>query len=132
MFKSILSKLTSLERIVEYSTLSGEVLTNGRMIPPKDWPQVGEIRFDNVSFAYDDDLPAVLKNVTLKIDAQEKVGVVGRTGAGKSTIFQTLFRMAEPTGKIIIDGIDICDLSLHDLRSKIAIIPVSGFLKCLF
>ncbi len=114
---------------MEYSTIRGEVLEEGKIKPPKDWPQKGEIRFDNVSFAYDEDLPDVLNNMTAVINAQDKIGVVGRTGAGKSTIFQTLFRMAEPTGHLTIDGIDIKDISLYDLRSKIAIIPVSVFLK---
>ncbi len=116
--------MTSVERIVEYSTIETEKLEDSIIKPPEDWPQKGEIVFDNVSFSYDERLPDVLKNITLKINAKEKVGIVGRTGAGKSTLFQTLFRMAEPSGTIMIDDIDIKNISLHELRSKIAIIPV--------
>lgn len=73
--------------------------------------------------SYDANLPNVLKRVSLNISGSEKIGIVGRTGAGKSSFFQTIFRMYEPSGSIIIDGIDIKDLSLNDLRSKLTIIP---------
>lgn len=66
----------------------------------------------------------MLKGITLDIKGGEKVGVVGRTGSGKSTLIQVLFRLVEPSGgKIVIDGIDICTLGLHDLRSRFGIIP---------
>jgi ABC-type multidrug transport system fused ATPase/permease subunit len=117
--------MTSAERINEYTKLEKEKLGAGKIKAAEDWPQNGEIVFDNVSFAYDESLPNVLKNVSFKINPREKIGVVGRTGAGKSTIFQTLFRMAEPDGTVSIDGVNIKDLSLHELRSKISIIPVS-------
>ena len=66
----------------------------------------------------------VIKGITLSISGGEKIGVVGRTGSGKSTLIQVLFRLVEPTGgKIIIDGIDIAALGLHDLRSRFGIIP---------
>lgn len=66
----------------------------------------------------------VLKGITLSIQGGEKIGVVGRTGSGKSTLIQVFFRLVEPTGgQIIIDGIDICTLGLHDLRSRFGIIP---------
>ena len=96
----------------------------GRQKPEKDWPNKGQIEFRNVSLSYDKNLPNVLKNLTLKINPAEKIGIVGRTGAGKSSFFQTIFRMYEPVGNIIIDGIDIKDLSLFDLRNKLTIIPV--------
>jgi ATP-binding cassette subfamily C (CFTR/MRP) protein 4 len=118
--------MTSVERVDEYAQLQQEGLNNSELVkvtPPADWPQNGEIVFENVSFAYDDNLPPVLKNVSFRIEANEKVGIVGRTGAGKSTIFQTLFRMAEPDGNVFIDGLNIKQISLKDLRSKISIIP---------
>jgi len=66
----------------------------------------------------------VLKGITLSISGGEKVGVVGRTGSGKSTLIQVFFRLVEPlVGKIIVDGIDISILGLHDLRSRFGIIP---------
>lgn len=73
---------------------------------------------------YRPNTPLVLKGITLDIEGGEKVGVVGRTGSGKSTLIQVLFRLVEPSeGRIIIDGIDICTLGLHDLRSRFGIIP---------
>ena len=67
----------------------------------------------------------MLQNVTLKINSKEKVGIIGRTGSGKSTFFQDLYRMAEPSGNILIDNVNIKNVSLYDLRSVISIIPVS-------
>ena len=117
--------MTSVERILEYTELDVEPLYKGKTKPEKEWPQRGEIKFDNVSFSYAKNLPEVLKGLTFEIKAGEKIGIVGRTGAGKSSIIQTLFRMAEQTGEICVDTIDIKDISLHDLRQKISIIPVS-------
>lgn len=73
---------------------------------------------------YRPNTPFVLKGITLSIRGGEKIGVVGRTGSGKSTLIQAFFRVVEPSGgKIIIDGVDICKLGLHDLRSRFGIIP---------
>ncbi len=116
--------MTSVERVNEYIKLEKEQLHKCIIKPFDNWPASGQIEFDNVSFSYDKKLPKVLKNVSFKINNNEKVGIVGRTGAGKSTIFETLFRMAEPDGTVIVDGINVQDISLYDLRSKIAIIPV--------
>ena len=116
--------MTSVERVLDYTTIKSEPLDKGSRKPPKEWPRDGEIDFQDVSFSYDSSLPNVLKEFNVTIKAGEKIGVVGRTGAGKSSLFQTLFRMAEPNGKVLIDGLDIKEISLHDLRSKIAIIPV--------
>ena len=116
--------MTSIERIVEYTNIKCEPLHEGKRIPPVNWPQKGEIIFNNVSLSYDKNLPNVLKNISLKIHPAEKIGIVGRTGAGKSSFFQTIFRMYEPEGEIIVDGINIKDLKLVDLRTKLTIIPV--------
>ena len=121
--------MNSVERINEYAALPSQELAihlNKKKIrkPPTNWPKHGEIVFENVSFSYDEHLLPALKNASFKINANEKIGVVGRTGAGKSTIFQTLFRMAEPEGTVLIDGVNIKEISLNELRSKISIIPV--------
>ena len=115
--------------IIENSLLKNHINNiddnnNEKIKPPKEWPTKGEIIFDNVSFSYDENLPDVLKELSFKINPGEKIGIVGRTGAGKSSIIQTLFRMAEPSGNILIDDINIKDIDLNELRSKISIIPV--------
>ncbi len=73
---------------------------------------------------YADDLPPVLKGISFRINRNERVGVVGRTGAGKSSLTLALFRFLEPrSGTIFVDGVDISKIQLHDLRSRLAIIP---------
>ncbi|WWC63484.1 uncharacterized protein I303_106087 [Kwoniella dejecticola CBS 10117] len=92
--------------------------------PPPSWPHEGRIEFDNVKMRYRDELPDVLKGLTMNVGANEKIGVVGRTGAGKSSIMVALFRMAELSGgSIKIDGVDVSKIGLNDLRSGISIIP---------
>jgi len=77
-----------------------------------------------VQVRYAEHLPSVLKNITCTIPGRKKVGVVGRTGSGKSTLIQALFRIVEPReGTIVIDDVDICKIGLHDLRSRLSIIP---------
>ncbi len=120
--------MTSVERILEYTNLDSEPLDTGKTKPNIDWPTSGSIQFKNVCFKYSSELPNVLNNLSFDIKPQEKIGVVGRTGAGKSSIIQALFRMAEPNGLILIDDVNIRDLSLHDLRKKLSIIPVSNFI----
>lgn len=116
--------MTAVERVLEYTELPSEPLNEGNKKPPGDWPSAGEILYEDVSFRYDKNLPLVLNDLTFRIQPGEKIGIVGRTGAGKSSIIQTLFRMAQPHGSILIDGIDIKELSLKDLRSNLSIIPV--------
>ena len=91
--------------------------------PPADWPDKGQITMDNVCFQYSSDLPLVLKDLTFSVQPAEKIGIVGRTGAGKSSLLSVLFRLAEPYGSITIDGVETKSLGLHDLRKKISIIP---------
>ncbi|KAI5307223.1 hypothetical protein KEM56_002596 [Ascosphaera pollenicola] len=88
------------------------------------WPQAGRIKFENVQMRYRPGLPLVLKGLSMDVQGGEKIGIVGRTGAGKSSIMSALFRLSElDGGQITIDGIDILKIGLHDLRSRLAIIP---------
>lgn len=92
--------------------------------PPPEWPEQGSIKFEDVSLAYRPGLPLVLKNLSLQVEPSQKIGICGRTGAGKSSIMTALYRLSElSTGKIEIDGIDISSLGLSSLRSKLSIIP---------
>uniref|UniRef100_A0ABI7WFU9 Multidrug resistance-associated protein 1-like n=1 Tax=Felis catus TaxID=9685 RepID=A0ABI7WFU9_FELCA len=92
--------------------------------PPAQWPNKGIVEFINYQARYRDDLGLALQDITFQTHGEEKIGIVGRTGAGKSTLSNCLFRIVERSGgKIIIDGIDISTIGLHDLRGKLNIIP---------
>ena len=119
------SQMTSVERIIEYSKLPQEADLSARPEdrPKDDWPQNGRIEMKNMYIFYDNSPKPVLKNLCCLIKGGEKIGIVGRTGAGKSSIIAALFRMVEPKGQILIDGIDTKSIGLHDLRKKISIIP---------
>ncbi|CCE61636.1 hypothetical protein TPHA_0A05620 [Tetrapisispora phaffii CBS 4417] len=118
--------MNSTERLVSYATdLPLEAQYHKpETAPPESWPEEGTIKFENVDFAYRPGLPIVLKNINLQINGTEKIGICGRTGAGKSTIMTALYRLNELTsGSILIDDVDINKLGLHELRKKLAIIP---------
>ncbi|KAJ4445532.1 hypothetical protein ANN_12212 [Periplaneta americana] len=120
------ARFTSVERILEYTQdLPEEAparIENKR--PPDNWPWTGQILMEDVQLRYRPDLPLVLHGIAVDIKGGEKVGVVGRTGAGKSSLVTTLLRLTELAGgRILIDGIDISTIGLHDLRSAVAIIP---------
>lgn len=117
--------MSSVERIKEYSSLEKELFEKENKNPGINWPQKGEIIFSNVSFSYAPNLPMVLKNASFKINSGEKIGVVGRTGAGKSSLVQAIFRFSEISGHILIDHVDIKDVSLKCLRKSLSIIPVN-------
>lgn len=92
--------------------------------PPAAWPTEGSIEVEDLVVTYAPDLPPVLKGLTFSVKRNERVGVVGRTGAGKSSLTLALFRFLEArSGTIHIDGLDISKIKLHDLRSRLAIIP---------
>ncbi|XP_055381375.1 probable multidrug resistance-associated protein lethal(2)03659 [Condylostylus longicornis] len=117
--------MTSVERILEYSNeISEAPLESTPENCPKDnWPFYGKIVFSDFNMKYSNDGEYILKNLNFEILPREKIGIVGRTGAGKSSIIQAIFRLACNEGEIKIDDIDISRLGLHDLRSKISIIP---------
>uniref|UniRef100_A0A673VW37 ATP-binding cassette sub-family C member 5 n=1 Tax=Salmo trutta TaxID=8032 RepID=A0A673VW37_SALTR len=115
------ARFTSVERIHHYIEAPARIKNKA---PPPDWPQEGEVVFDGTEMRYRDNLPLVLKNLSCTIQPKEKIGIVGRTGSGKSSLGVALFRLVEPCGgSIKIDGINICDIGLADLRSKLSIIP---------
>ncbi|KAL3827829.1 hypothetical protein ACJIZ3_016631 [Penstemon smallii] len=119
------NKMVSVERIKQFTVIPSEAEWRKKdFLPPLNWPTHGNVELKNLQVRYRPDTPLVLKGITLSINAGEKIGVVGRTGGGKSTLIQVLFRLVEPSGgRIIIDGIDISALGLHDLRSRFGIIP---------
>ena len=120
--------MTSVERMLEYCELEQEPpaqLPDNRR-PPPIWPSRGTIAFDDVCMSHSPDshAPLALAHVSLDIHAAEKIGIVGRTGAGKSSFIQSLFRMGTLVqGRILVDGIDIASLGLDDVRRHISIIP---------
>lgn len=120
------NQMTSVERVVEYSQLEPEATLESidkQKSPDNQWPPNGSITFEKLSLRYSRNGANVLKNLNLQIKPSEKIGIVGRTGAGKSSIIQALFRLAHNEGKIIIDNVDISNIGLHELRQKISIIP---------
>jgi len=119
------ANITSIERIKEYCNTPHEAEWSIEANKPeKEWPNKGHIQFKNYSLKYREDLDCVLNDLNIDIKPGEKIGIVGRTGAGKSSLTLGLFRMIEHhVGEIIIDNVNIHSIGLHDLRQKITIIP---------
>ncbi|XP_052214648.1 ATP-binding cassette sub-family C member 5-like isoform X1 [Dreissena polymorpha] len=120
------AKFVAVQRLMTYSkdveSEAPAVIKDKR--PPADWPKPGEIIFDKYKMRYRDNLPLALKGLSFKIRAKDKVGIVGRSGSGKSSLGVALFRLVEPdSGTIYIDNINIATIGLEDLRSRLAIIP---------
>lgn len=112
--------MTNVERILEYTEMEQEK-TTGRS--PSNWPKAGRVEYSNVTLKYRTEDAPVLKNISFVIEPFQKVGIVGRTGAGKSSIIATLFRLYGVEGSITIDDENIKDIALETLRSRISIIP---------
>ncbi|VVC94160.1 unnamed protein product [Leptidea sinapis] len=120
----LLAQMTSVERVLEYTNLPPEEnMEDGPSMPPQKWPTEGKISFEKVNLRYSLEEVPVLKDLNFHIQGGWKVGVVGRTGAGKSSLIAAIFRLASVEGKIMIDGIDTQDVAKNVLRSKISIIP---------
>uniref|UniRef100_A0A0E0PZ61 MRP-like ABC transporter n=1 Tax=Oryza rufipogon TaxID=4529 RepID=A0A0E0PZ61_ORYRU len=117
--------IISVERIKQYMHLPPEppaIIPENRA--PSSWPQEGQIDLQDLKVRYRPNMPLVLKGITCTFPAGNKIGVVGRTGSGKSTLISSLFRLVDPVGgRILIDNLDICSIGLKDLRTKLSIIP---------
>ncbi|CAM0910286.1 unnamed protein product [Alopecurus aequalis] len=117
--------IISVERIKQYMHLPSEppaVIPDNR--PPNSWPQEGRIDLQDLKIKYRPNTPLVLKGISCTFPAGNRIGVVGRTGSGKSTLISSLFRLVDPVGgRILIDKLDICSVGLKDLRTKLSIIP---------
>lgn len=126
VYTQVENEMNAAERLIEYAYLlpqeAAYVVTE---TTPKDsWPEQGTIKFEEVNLAYRPGLPLVLKNLNFEVKPHEKVGICGRTGAGKSSIMTALYRLSElESGKITIDDVDVSHLGLKALRSKLSIIP---------
>ena len=133
--------MVSVERMMEYANVKPEesarnlLNPDGSSVVPNGWPMEAKVTFSDMSLTYPRGDGPVLKNISLDFKAGEKIAIVGRTGAGKSSLIGAIFRLVETTtgnpaqrGGISIDGIDISKIGMHDLRSKMAIIPQEPFL----
>eukprot|EP01090_Pellita_catalonica_P017592 TRINITY_DN5348_c0_g1_i1.p1 TRINITY_DN5348_c0_g1~~TRINITY_DN5348_c0_g1_i1.p1 ORF type:complete len:429 (-),score=79.70 TRINITY_DN5348_c0_g1_i1:14-1300(-) len=129
LFIELRTFFTSVERIATYARVLPTEDDKDAKHAPSNWPTKGDIVISGLHARYREDQHDVLKNVSFKVNGTEKIGIVGRTGAGKSTLVSVMFRLLKNTrGKIQIDGVDIDSLCLHDLRSALAVIPQDPFL----
>lgn len=115
--------LTSVERILEYTKLEPEKKPKIPITVATNWPECGKIEFQNVFFRYSMDSEPVLRGLSFNVNPKEKISVVGRTGAGKSSLINSIFRLAPVDGVIMIDDVNTACIDLNVLRSKISIIP---------
>ncbi|XP_065868728.1 ABC transporter C family member 10 [Euphorbia lathyris] len=122
---TIANYIISVERLNQYMYIPSEapeVIEDSR--PPPNWPEVGKVDICDLKIRYRPDAPMVLRGISCTFQGGHKIGIVGRTGSGKTTLIGALFRLVEPAGgKILVDGIDISKIGLHDLRSRFGIIP---------
>jgi ATP-binding cassette subfamily C (CFTR/MRP) protein 1 len=145
LYSTVEQNMNSTERMLYYTQLPAEGQKVTPRKPPASWPSSGAIQFAGVQFAYRHGLPLVLDGISFSVKAQEKVGIVGRTGAGKSSLLQALFRyvivltsgcslmsldrMSELQGGVIeIDGVDLQYIGLEELRQSLALVPQESVL----
>uniref|UniRef100_A0A3B1IP99 Canalicular multispecific organic anion transporter 1-like n=1 Tax=Astyanax mexicanus TaxID=7994 RepID=A0A3B1IP99_ASTMX len=124
MTSQLETHVVSVERVKEYAEIPNEAAWTSERRPAEDWPSEGTIWFQDYKVRYRPQLDLVLHGITCHIHSKEKIGIVGRTGAGKSSLTNCLFRIIEAAdGRILIDGENIASMGLHDLRSRLTIIP---------
>ena len=119
------SQMTSAERVLAYTKIKTELGQDLPKTPPQNWPYAGEIEFKDVSLWHYTGGPYALKNLTFTIHSSEKVGIVGRTGAGKSSLVAALMRLAETRGEILIDGLNIKEFNMLSIRKSLSVISQS-------
>ena len=124
-FAELEASMNAVERVNYYaSSIEREQDRTSENPPPDDWPQRGEIVIQNLEMQYREDTPLVLRGINAHIEAGTRVGIVGRVGCGKSSLLLQLLRVVEPSaGSIVVDNVDIATIGLHELRSKITIVP---------
>ncbi|KAJ4958746.1 hypothetical protein NE237_025857 [Protea cynaroides] len=121
-------EMVSVERVLQYMDVPQEELHGRQFIDP-NWPFQGQIEFQHVTLRYMPSSPAALHDITFTIAGGTQVGIVGRTGAGKSSVVNALFRLTPICGgRILVDGINVADVAIRDLRSHFAVVPQSPFL----
>ena len=114
--------MTSVERVVKHSQIEQEPGYQNHRQPPEHWPQYGQVQIKDLELVYYHGGPKILQGVTFTINPHEKIGVVGRTGAGKSSLIAALFRMPQPTGYVIIDDVNVSDVNIQSSRRAMAVI----------
>ena len=120
--------MTSVERVMTYSKLDSEPGYKVKQLPPKNWPRQGNITFQDVSLTYYPGGPQVLKKINVNIKAGEKIGVAGRTGAGKSSFVAALIRMPDADGNIVVDDVRIKEINLQEARRSVSVLGQSPVL----
>nr|XP_057915144.1 canalicular multispecific organic anion transporter 1 isoform X2 [Doryrhamphus excisus] len=124
MSSELETNIVAVERVSEYSVIDNEAMWVTNTRPSEKWPEEGRVVFENYKVRYRPGLDLVLHGISCDIGSTEKIGIVGRTGAGKSSLTNCLFRIIEAAeGRILIDDIDISKIGLHDLRNRLTIIP---------
>lgn len=126
----VFSQMTGVERVLQYTRIEkeGPFESLPGKKPRSSWPEQGKVEFRNAYLTYDSEAGPILKDLDIEIKAGDKVGIVGRTGAGKSSLIAALFRLAPLEGEVRIDDIATHSVGLTDLRSRISIIPQSPVL----
>lgn len=119
----LINKLISVERIIQYTRLESEIKTLFKEPEDTTWPNRGKLEIQSLYLRYSKSETPILHDISLVIPAKSKVGIVGRTGAGKSSLIAALFRLVPIQGRILIDQLDIENIPLYYLRKKISIIP---------
>ena len=116
------SQMTSVERVMRYTELPPEPGYSRQDKPPADWPSQGSLSIRDLSMVYFQGGPSVLRDFNLDVQPKEKIGIVGRTGAGKSSLVAALFRMPDPQGQVFIDGVDLGTIDIQAVRRSMAVI----------